>query len=201
MTTPSLYRFLPDAYTRREESDLYKLLNGLSGELTVLKGHVSDFRGDLTLSTGDGEGLDRAGENYNVGRPPGMEDTYYSAVVRAMAGMRRGTVAAIKQVLETATGQSWTVQDKQLNSSIPATEVWCSIAGSGLHYSYGRGVYADIDANYDKDPLESSIAGTVLDEEGETGAYYNDHAWSHTDRWVRELVERVKAAGMKIVYI
>ena len=200
MSEPVLYKHIPDAYSRDEESDLYKLLSAMDVPILALKSSVADFKGDTSLTNGDGVGLDRAGENFSIGRPPGMTDTIYKAVCLAMVGMRRGTVAAIKQVLETATALSWTVEDRQINASIPKGEVWCYVTGSGFSPSYGRGAYADITANYDGDPLESSVAGTILDQEGAEGGYYNDHAWAAVDIWVKALVEKVKMGGTKVVY-
>lgn len=199
MADPSnLYQHLPDAYSRSSDADLYKLLSGLAEGTETARANVLDYREDLHLSKADGPGLDRAGQNYGISRPPGMTDALYQAVCLKMAGMRRGTVAAIKVLLDTATGLSWTVEDKQLNGSIPAGEVHCSLA-SGFYPLYGRGLYAGITANTG-DPVESSIAGTILDELGEAGGTYNDHAGGIVDPWVRAWVEKVKLAGTKIVY-
>lgn len=198
----NLYRHLPSCYSRNTSSDLYKLLAAYQKVLDDASTSFTDLKEDTALSTADGVGLDRAGENYGIGRPPGMLDAIYSAVLLKMAGMRRGTVAAIKVVLETATGVTWTVEDNQINSSVPLGEVWCTVA-SGFALSYGRGMYPSLPANWagtPGDPLESATAGVTLDEEGVTGGYYNDHAWGELSRWTMELVDKVKAAGIKVVY-
>ena len=79
-----LYQHLPDVYDRSIGSDQYALLFALSVGTENAREAIQDFEGDLTISLADGEGLDRLGENYDVPRSPGMTDTRYRALIRAV---------------------------------------------------------------------------------------------------------------------
>ena len=204
MTDPSrLYRHLPDAFDRHPDSDQYKILSGLAKGTEDARAAVADFRADRVLSTADGVGLDRYGENFSLARPPGMIDSFYRAVISIVAGGRRGTVAIIKAVLEAATGLTWTVKDRQLDVDeatgygIPAFEVWAKAANNTD--PYGR-MYAGYTTHIDYHPLESGLAGPILAATGIDGGRHNDHAWGPIDVWTLALVDKVRPAGVRVVY-
>ncbi len=195
----SLYRHIPDAFSRRDDSDIYRHLAALATGTEAARLDVVDFREDLTIDTADGDGLNRLGENYDCPRSPGMTDTRYRALLKAFVGAKRGTIPAIQAVYEAATGISVTVEDTQLNASVPIFEVWITPV-AGFSESYGLGMFPGLAAsNYDGWPVESSIVGEMLPVGDESGTY-NDHVWAPVDIWTDRIMEKVKLAGTKLVY-
>lgn len=196
----NLYRHLPDCYSRRTDSAIYKKLASLAVGTEQARLDVVDYRDDLTIDTADGVGLNRLGENFDCPRPPGMLDTNYRALLKAFVGAQRGTRAAIRAVYEAATGIDVTVDDRQTNGAIPVFEVWITPA-AGFTESYGVGMFPGIGAaNYDGWPVESSIAGETLPV-GDQSGIYNDHVFAPGPSiWIIRIMEKVKLAGTKLVY-
>jgi len=199
----NLYRHLPDTYDQDADSDEYKILAGLAEGTENARTELTDYRLDLALSTADGEGLDWWGENFSLARPPGMIDTFYRNVVSIIAGGRRGTVAIIKAVLEAATGLTWTVKDRQLDVDqslglgIPAFEVWAFASATGN--AYGR-AYAGYDTHIDDYPEESGVGGPILNDMGLDGGRFNDHAWGPLSAWELAFVDKVRPAGVSVIF-
>lgn len=194
---PALYAVLPDIYDETAGSDTFVIFDALQASLDTAQAGLVDFEDDQSIDTSDGDGLDWLGELYNTGRPPGLDDDKYRAVIAAIAGARRGTIYAIKAVFEAVTSLTATVEDKQTNAAIPPYEIWITPSSTE---SFGRGFYPQFITNKAYYPVESSIAGVVFDGEGVDGGLFNDHAWAVVDLWTRDLIERVKMAGTKIVY-
>lgn len=199
-TDPSnLYRHMPDCYSRSSQSDTYKLLAAWQKVLNDAQARVTDAKEDITVSTSDGEGLDRLGSNFSTPRSPGQLDDHYRVLVGLIASMRRGTVAALKVVIEAATGQTWTVEDTQLNGAIPLGEVHFS-PPANTHNPSAPALWPTLAANTGEDPEESAIAGTVHDALGVEGARLNDHAYSNVGDDTKALLNRIKLAGVTLVF-
>lgn len=199
-----LYRFLPDCFDRDEDSDQYKLLAGLAKGTEDARTELLDYRNDLATSTANGEGLDRWCENFATPRPPGMLDSRYRAVTALIAGARRGTLAIIKQVLDAATGLTWTVVDRMLdidqNSgalAIPAFEIWAK--ASLTDHPLGL-AYTSYTTHVDGHPEESGLSGPILSDIGLDGGRFNDHTWDWLSWWELELVDRVRPAGTRVLF-
>ena len=204
MTDPTrLYRHLPDAYDRHPDSDQYKLMAAFAKGTEDGRSEGATARNNLALATCSGDALDRYGENFSLVRPPGMIDEFFRSVLAIVAGGRRGTVAIIKDVLEAATGLTWTVKDAQLDADestgygIPPYEVWAKAAESGELYGLA---WASYTTHVDGHPEESGVGGPVLDAMGTDGGRHNDHAWGPVSYWTMQLVEKVRPAGVRVVY-
>lgn len=194
---------LPDSYATAQGSGNYVLLNALAESLDALSDVVDTFRKNRFLETATGRGLDRAAENYNVFRPPGMTDARFSALARAIVGASRGTLATIKEVFEAATGYTnVTVQDQQLYTGTqPAPfEIRIGIPVAQTD-SFGRGFYPGLPTDKDGYPLKSGLAGVVLDEVGFPGGKFNDHVWSLIDVWTKDIMDRVRLAGTYYTFV
>ncbi len=206
MTTPltaqdpaALYRHLPDVYSRDRESDNFKLLAGFAEGLQPLDDGAVDFRDDRFADTATGTGLDRKGGNFSIDRFPGMTDVFYRDCIQGLAGLKRGTLGAIRKMWDITTGLTTaTIEDRQTNGAIPFFEVHISVATPTN--SLGRGAYAGITVNFDGRPLESAIAGQPIAATGFYGGLFNDHAWSPVDFFTRGLLELVRPIGVKILY-
>lgn len=202
MSDPSrLYDNLPPAYDKNPQRDLYKILSGLAKGIDDLDTFLQDFRADLTVVNADGQGMDIVAENYGIARPPGMEDGRLGLLVRALLPAKRGTLQAIRNVLQVATGiSSVTIEDKQVNAFIPEYHIFITIS-PGTNPSQGRGFYPEMPAAGTPGfPEESSISGTILDETGYWGGQYNDHYWSPVDYWTQQILNEVKLAGTVLVF-
>lgn len=194
---PDIYDLLPDIYDATEGSDTVAIFGAIQNSIDGAQEAVDDLKEDQAVETADGFGLDRQGELYGTPRPPGLDDAKYRAVISAISGARRGTLYAIKNVFEAASGLTATVEDNQSNPLIPMYEIWITPSAQG---SEGRGFYPEYPTNKDGYPVQSSLAGEVIAEIGVTGGLFNDHAWSPVDVWTKKLVDKVKMAGTKIVY-
>lgn len=198
-----LFDNLPDCYDRRSGKGNYQLLAGLAEALGNAEADLDDFKGDIVVATSDGNGLTFAGETLGVPRPPTLSDSQYAILIRTMAPIPRGTINAIKQVFEAATGLSnVVVKDRQTDLSIPRYEVWIYVTAD----SNGYGAFVEPDAVVRPNvsapwpPDSSCVFGTVHDVVNQYGGEYNDHWWSDVDYWTRTLIESVKIAGTIIVY-
>lgn len=198
----NLFRHLPSVYDRATTQGNYHLLQSCDVALESLRTAASDFRSDMTISTADGDGLTWLARLYGIARPPGMNDATLRALLLAMVGARRGTIACIKAVVDACTGIACTVQDKQINASIPSYEIWISPTGSNVWPSYGRGMYAGLDTEtYYVKPLRSALAGDVIDALGYYGAFINDHAWYPVDLWTLAILDKVRPVGTYYVFL
>lgn len=195
---PKIYDILPDIYDPTAGTDTFIIFDAIQGAIDGTQEAVTDLNEDQAVSTADGDGLSRLGELFNIPRPPGMIDERYRSVISAIAGARRCTIQSIKSVFEAASGLSASVEDIQTNASIPMYEIW--ITPSTVDSSDGRGFYPEFPTNKDGYPVESSLAGVVIDETGSAGGLFNDHAWNPIDLWTMALVDKVKPAGTKIIY-
>lgn len=194
---------LPDSYAKEQGSGNYPLLYALGLSLDTLDGYIADFKNDRFLNTGTGTGLNRAAENYNVFRPPGMTDARFRSLAMSIVGATRGTRATIKEVFEAATGYtSVTVQDNQqyTGSQPDPFEIRISIPIAQTD-SLGRGYYPGLPTDKDGYPTKSGLAGTIIDEVGEPGGLFNDHYWSLIDIWTAQIMDRVRVAGTYYTYI
>jgi hypothetical protein len=199
-----LIRNLPDAYDTRTGSNLSKLLCAFGFALRSGEDAVARFVADTSVvaATDEQGGASRVGANYNVPRPIGITSaTRYLLLVRTIAGIRRGTLHAIEQVLRIATGiEGIEAFDKQQQGhffpSIPPFEIWISIPFNGD----GAGFHWDYPTNTDGDPVESGLWGDVYAPTDEWGGRWNDHWWGEIDYWTQELVDSVRLAGTIIIY-
>ena len=188
---------LPESYATERGSGNYPLLNAFAESLDTLSDTVDVFRKNRFLETATGRGLDRAAENYNVSRPPGMVDARFSTLARAIVGASRGTLATIGEVFEAATGYTGvTVEDQQLyTGSQPLPfEIRIGIPVAQTD-SFGRGFYPGLPTDKDGHPLKSGLAGVVLDEVGVPGGLFNDHVWSLLDVWTADVMDKVRLGG------
>jgi len=197
----NIYKHFPDVYDRNSGSDQYKWLSAVAEATVGINDAAQDFLDDLSISSADGAGLNRLGETFDAPRPPGMSDARDSALVSAFVGARRCTVAAIAAVFEAATGiTDATVEDKQLNAAIPSYEIWITPGAAGFSQAYGRGFYPEFPTNKDGYPVESSLAGVIINEEGFYGGLFNDHTWDPVDYWTKLYLDKVRPAGTKIIF-
>ena len=202
----TISQHMPDVYDVREGSDLSDLSAAIDQAVETSSQEIDSFLQDLGLLTADGEGLDYTGANYDVARSPGMGDTRYAACIEIIAGGRRCTTAIIRALLEAATGLTWIVKDRQddldehggvLFWGIPLFEVWAQAIFAGSSYGLA---YASYDTHVDFHPVESGIAGPVIDAQGQAGGEFNDHTFSPIDWWTLALLERMRPAGVKVVF-
>jgi hypothetical protein len=199
----SLYDHIPDVYDRDPTSHQYTLMSSIQIATDDARAAVSAYFANLSLDTATGWGLNYLGENYAIPRSPGMTDFRYRALVKAMIGCRRGTIQAIQSVFAAATGliylTDFDVTDRQMNPAIPPFEIWIRPL-LGLFGMYGRGCYPEFPTHYDGYPVESSIAGVVLDDTGWYGGLHNDHVDGIRDFWTARLLDSVRMAGTRIIY-
>lgn len=197
----NLYRHLPGAYSRTSTTGNYALLTAIDVGLDALRTAIADLKADTAISTADGDGLTWLARLYGIARPPGMNDTTLRALLLAMVGAKRGTIACIKAVVDACTGIACTVQDKQIDPSIPSWEIRISPTGSSVWPSYGRGIYPDLDTEtYFSKPFRSALVGDVVDMLGYYGAFINDHAWFPVDIWTLAILDKVRPAGTYYVF-
>lgn len=201
MSAIHLYRHMPGAYSRQAASGNSHLLSALDVGLATLRTAITDLKADTAISTANGDGLSWLARLYGIARPPGMNDATLRALLLAMVGAKRGTIACIKAVVDACTGIECTVQDKQIDSSIPSWEIRISPSGSDVWPSYSRGLYAGLDTEtfYVK-PFKSGLAGDIVDLLGYYGAFINDHAWFPVDLWALAILEKVRPAGTYYVF-
>lgn len=192
---------LPSAYAKGTNDTLTKLLRSLSVGLGYAEDDVSDFVGDTFSSTADGEGATRLALTYGIKRPPGLPDNQLMLLVQTMVGIQRGTLAAIKAVLEAATGLSgigaYDKQDPGAFLSIPANEIWITVPAD---QTYGYAMWFDYDTHFSTHPVESGVFGVIHDAQDEYGGLHNDHFWGDVDVWTEELLDSVRLAGTVIIY-
>lgn len=195
---------LPDVYDTRQGASLSTLLCAFGVALRSGEQGVARFLADTSVLSATDElgGANRVGANYRVPRPLGVTSaTRYLLLVRTVAGIRRGTLHAIEQVLRVATGiEGIEAFDKQQQGhffpAIPPFEIWITIpftnTGAALHWDYPT--------NIDGDPVESGLWGNVYNPTDEWGARWNDHWWGEIDYWTQELVDSVRLAGTVVIY-
>lgn len=206
MANPTnLYRHLPDCYDRSSDSDQYKLMASLEAGLSRTRTEVGTFQNEITITGASGDGLTRRVFSKGLFRPPGMSDTRLRALAIAIYGARRGTLAAIKAVAEAATGTSVNVNDKQTNASIPSWEVWITPATGEFWASYGRSLYPGATVIDRRGlPQESASFGEINNITSGTSRYFrgivNDRAWGPVDPWTQALIDKVRPAGVKVVW-
>ena len=198
-----LLNHLPDSYAKESTDGNYALLYAVAQSLDTLTDTIGEFRDNRFLESGTGTGLDRAAENYNVYRPPGMVDARFRALAQAIVGATRGTRATIKEVFEAATGYTGvTVEDaQQYTGTQPAPfEIRITIPVAQTD-SFGRGYYPGLPTDKDGYPTKSGLAGTIIDELEIPGGLFNDHVWSLIDLWTQDIMDRVRAAGTYYTYV
>lgn len=200
-----LYKHLPDCYDRSSSSDQYKLMAALEAGISRTRTEVETFRDEVTLTGASGDGLTRRVQSKGLFRPPGMSDTRLRALAKAIYGSRRGTLAAIKAVAEAATGITVEVNDKQTDSSIPSFEVWITPATGEFWPSYGRAVYPGATVIDRRGlPQESASFGEINNITAGTSRYFrgivNDRVWGPVDLWTQALVDKVRPAGVKVIW-
>lgn len=198
-----LFNHLPDSYAKESTDGNYALLYAVGSSLDTLTDTIATFKADRFIETASGAGLDRAAENYNVYRPPGMVDARFRALAQAIVGASRGTRATIKKVFEAATGYTGvTVEDsQQFTGTAPAPfEIRIGIPVAQTD-SFGRGYYPGLPTDKDGYPVRSGLAGEVIAELGEPGGLFNDHVWSLIDLWTADIMDRVRMAGTYYTYI
>lgn len=202
MTKRPISRHLPEVYDTSSGSDLTKFLTALGVSISQGSSFVTDFLEDTFVQTADEEGLDRIGINYGILRPPGLSDHFYRILITTKLPAKRGTLAAIQSVLEAALGGvEVAAYDKQqpgpYSGQIPPFEIWIDIPNG----SEGRGAYAGLDSNIAGYPVESCIAGVMLDLLSDPIAgEQNDHVWGGIDPWSQNLVDSVRLAGTILVF-
>lgn len=199
----SLYDHIPDVYDRDPSSQQHTLMSALQLATDDARSAVSAYFADLSIATASGAGLRYLGENYAIPRPPAMTDARYRSLILAMIGCRRGTIQAIQTVFAAATGLRYLIDyevlDRQMDPVIPPYEIWIRPL-LGISDMYGRGCYPPYTTNYDGYPVESSIAGVVLNETGWYGGLHNDHVSGLRDYWTARLLDSVRMAGTRIIY-
>jgi len=192
---------LPSAYGKSTNDTLTKLLKALAVGLAGGEDAVVDFVGDTFSASADGEGATRLALTYGIKRPPGLPDSQLMLLVQTMVGIRRGTLAAIKAVLEAATGLSgigaYDKQDPGAFLSIPANEIWITVPEDQTH---GYAMWFDYDTHFSTHPVESGVFGVIHDAQDEYGGLHNDHFWGDVDAWTQELLDSVRLAGTIIIY-
>ena len=204
MASPNnLFQNIPECYDRRSTKGNYHLLAGLAAGLSNAETDLTEFKNEITVVNAAEDFLNRAGETLGVPRIPNMSDGQYAILIRTMVPIPRGTINAIKQVFEAATGLTGvTVEDRLINGAIPYYEVWIYVTVD----SYGYGAFVEPDAVVRANtsapwpPDSSCVFGTVHDAVNAYGGEYNDHWWSDVDYWTRSIVDSVKIAGTIIVY-
>lgn len=203
MTTSAnnIMRHLPEVYSTRSDQGNVHLLASVDVALEELRVAVSDYKTDQAVTTSDEDGLTWLARLYGITRPPGMDDPSLRALLLALIGARRGTLAAIKAVVDACTGVPCDVNDKQTDPTIPSWEIRISPSGSDFWSSQGRGLYAGIDTEtFYSAPLRSALAGPILDALGYYGAFINDHAWYPVDIYTLAILEKVRPAGTYYVF-
>lgn len=192
---------LPSAYAKGTSDTLTKLLKALAVGLAGGEDAVVDFVGDTFSASADGEGATRLALTYGIKRPPGLPDSQLMLLVQTMVGIRRGTLAAIKAVLEAATGLSgigaYDKQDPGAFLSIPENEIWITVPED---QTYGYAMWFDYDTHFSTHPVESGVFGVIHDAQDEYGGLHNDHFWGDIDAWTQELLDSVRLAGTIIIY-
>lgn len=200
----TIEQHMPEVYDYADGTDISDLSAAIDLAVANASTDIDDFLTDLGVLTATGEGLNRTGANYDVARSPGMIDRRLAQCIQIIAGGRRCTIAIIKALLDAATGLNWVVKDRQHDLDenggawgIPLFEVWAQALNDS--HNYGK-AWAGFDTHIDGHPEESGLAGPVLDTLGKAGGRFNDHAWSPIDWWTVALLDRVRPAGIQVIF-
>lgn len=200
-----LLQRLPDAYEKRRiiEGQLngnYLLMQGVAAGTEPAHLAVKGYENDLTINTATGGGLDRLAARYKIDRPVWMEDAQFRELLGAWVAMPMCTLQKIKRIFDLFTGLSCTVNDIVTNPAIPAGEIWLTLP-AGYGDMQEMGFYPDVaDTIYDGYPTISAVAGETLIGTGFYPAQFNDHVAGISTE-LMALLDRVRAAGTKIIYI
>jgi hypothetical protein len=194
-----LFAHLPSVYDDRDrDGENTTLLEPVANQLDELREVQERFRKGRFVEDENGTHLDVVGENYGVGRPPGMNNQFYASLIRAMNSCRRTTLEAIKSIVEAASGMTGVVVDDMVTDpSLPAFHIRVRLPATQSG-SEGRGFYLGLPADTDGFPVPSATMGPVMEEAGEAGGLFNDHFWSVLDVWTEELIDRVRLHGTKL---
>jgi hypothetical protein len=198
-----IFSLIPDAYDKRQTlaNPNYSFLKGVGAATGRLRDDITDFIDDQTIALADGEGLDRLGLLYDLGRPKWMTDTQFRTVLGIWVSEPRCTLIAIKKMFDAWTGTTCTIEDKSTNAAIPDLEIWVT-PPVNFWQMHGMGIYPDTapgDTWYDGYPLESALGGEVSAGYGFLDAQLNDHVMG-VDSTLQYVLDRMRAAGTVIVY-
>lgn len=200
-TLQRLQANLPSAYAKGANDTLTKLLRAFAVALEGAEDGVTDFVDDTFSATADGDGATRLALGYGVLKPKGMPDKHLMLTVQTMVAAKRGTLAAIKAVLEASSGitgiGAYDKQDPGPFISLPPNEIWITVPTNTTN---GAALWFDYDTHFSTNPVESGVFGVIHDAEDEYGGLHNDHFWGVIDNWSMELVESVRLAGTVIIY-
>lgn len=194
-----LFSHLSPAYDDRDRNgENTTLLEPVANQLDELREVQERFRKGRFVEDEDGTHLDVVGENYGVGRPPGMNNQFYASLIRAMTSCRRTTLEAIKSIVEAASGMTGVVVDDiTTDPTLPLFHIRVRLPAE-QGGSEGRGFYKGLPPDTDGYPVPSALFGPVMEEGGWSGGLFNDHLWSFTDLWTQELIDRVRLHGTKL---
>lgn len=198
------FSLIPSEYDTRKvvANPNYTFFNGPATATATLRSSVTDFIEDQAIATADGEGLDRLGLLYDLGRPSWMDDEHFRTVLSIWASEPRCTLQAIKKMFDAWTQVSCTIADRTTDPSIPKWEIWLT-PPADFYVPQGRGFYPGIgDTFRDGFPVESAIASPILPV-SETGFYpglLNDHIGINPSRELVNVLDRMRAAGTVIVW-
>lgn len=195
---------IPDAYEKRQygpDGQLNRnwlLMNAFSAGTEDLNDAMEQYKNNLTIATANQQGLDWIGAEFYITRPTWMPTEQYRTILQAWSELPMCSLYKIKRIYDLWTGTTCTIQDYDINASVPKGEIWITEPADANDLN-GSWFAPGVTLNRSGFPVSSGIAGEINAQSGKWGGMFNDHI-KGPDSYLRWILNRIKAAGTRIVY-